>query len=116
DVEIPEAVEDVVMRALSDIEARFQSAHEMSEAIRAALAPVPIERVFMVPGMAEQSLTAEDVAPDSPGDEGPVPAIASVEQANLGVAHGPAPAPLADVPVEQADVPATALVGQEMLP
>ncbi len=37
--DIPEAVEDVVMQALSDIEARFQSATAMAAAIREALAP-----------------------------------------------------------------------------
>jgi serine/threonine protein kinase len=40
-VDIPEAVEDIVMRALSDIEARFQSAAEMAATIRMALAPRP---------------------------------------------------------------------------
>ncbi len=37
--DIPEAVEDVVMQALSDIEARFQSSTAMAAAIREALAP-----------------------------------------------------------------------------
>jgi serine/threonine protein kinase len=40
--DIPEAVEDVVMQALSDIEARFQSATAMVTAIREALAPVTV--------------------------------------------------------------------------
>ncbi|HEY8377034.1 MAG TPA: serine/threonine-protein kinase [Nannocystis sp.] len=35
---IPQAVDDLVMRALSDVEARFQSAEEMMTAIRTALA------------------------------------------------------------------------------
>lgn len=39
--EIPESVEDVVMQALSDIDARFQSAATMAAAIRDALAPTP---------------------------------------------------------------------------
>jgi hypothetical protein len=53
--DIPEAVEDVVMQALSDIEARFQSATAMAAAIREALAPTPrlveveVEVVVAVP-------------------------------------------------------------------
>jgi len=51
--DIPEAVEDVVMQALSDIDARFQSAATMAAAIRAALAPaavtVPVEVAVAVP-------------------------------------------------------------------
>lgn len=35
---LPEAVDDLVMRALSDVEARFQSAREMAEAVSAAQA------------------------------------------------------------------------------
>ena len=34
---VPQCVDDIVMRALSDVEARFQSAEEMASAIRAAL-------------------------------------------------------------------------------
>lgn len=34
---LPQRVDDIVMRALSDVEARFQSAEEMAAAIRAAL-------------------------------------------------------------------------------
>ncbi len=34
---LPQSVDDIVMRALSDVEARFQSAEEMAAAIRAAL-------------------------------------------------------------------------------
>jgi serine/threonine protein kinase len=34
---LPQRVDDIVMRALSDVEARFQSAEEMATAIRAAL-------------------------------------------------------------------------------
>ena len=34
---VPQRVDDIVMRALSDVEARFQSAEEMAAAIRAAL-------------------------------------------------------------------------------
>jgi hypothetical protein len=47
---IPQAVDDVVMRALSDVEARFQNAAEMAAAIRAAMST------------AEASATAGDVA------------------------------------------------------
>lgn len=35
---LPERVDDIVMRALSDVEARFQSAEQMAEAIREAIA------------------------------------------------------------------------------
>ena len=34
---VPQSVDDIVMRALSDVEARFQNAEEMAAAIRAAL-------------------------------------------------------------------------------
>ncbi|MBP9919631.1 MAG: serine/threonine protein kinase [Dermatophilaceae bacterium] len=60
--DIPEAVEDVVMQALSDIEARFQSATAMATAIREALAPlpvsVPIEVAVPVPVPVEVRLPA----------------------------------------------------------
>lgn len=41
--DIPEAVEDVVMQALSDIEARFQTAAAMAAAVRQTLAPAPVQ-------------------------------------------------------------------------
>ena len=39
---IPQAVDDVVMRALSDVEARFQNAAEMAAAIRAAMSTAEV--------------------------------------------------------------------------
>ena len=62
--EIPEAVEDVVMRALSDIEVRFQSAREMADAIRAALAPNVVEPVALAP--VERVVTVERVPTERP--------------------------------------------------
>ena len=60
--DIPEAVEDVVMQALSDIEARFQSTTAMAAAIREALAPlpesVPVEVAVPVPVPVEVRLPA----------------------------------------------------------
>lgn len=57
--EIPEAVEDIVMQALSDIEARFQSARAMADAIRATLAPPAVEPIVAPP--VERVVTVERV-------------------------------------------------------
>ena len=57
---LPEAVDDLVMRALSDVEARFQSAREMAEAVRSAQAigvatptPAAVVRELVSPPEAE---------------------------------------------------------------
>ncbi len=64
---LPEAVDTLVMRALSDVDARFQNVSEMAAAIRAALsAPEDAVRheVLAVPAMAEQTPRTTPTPPD----------------------------------------------------
>jgi hypothetical protein len=58
---LPQAVDDIVMRALSDVAARFQDAEEMATAILAALAAE--QEIEHDPAPAEAA--AEDVARSS---------------------------------------------------
>jgi len=96
---LPEAVDDLVMRALSDVEARFQSAREMAEAVRSAQAigvaptPVPVVRESASPPEAElrpfREVTAameaatprEVVIKRDEVDVSPVPAVSTAVRA-----------------------------------
>jgi serine/threonine-protein kinase len=73
---LPEAVDALVMRALSDVEARFQSAAEMAAAIRAALAgadsAVPRDTPAVLPPAAEGTTRASGAAAVQPTSDPPV--------------------------------------------
>ena len=80
--EIPESVQDIVMRALSDLGVRFQTAREMAAAIQAALAPPAVESIVAAP--VERVVTVERVftAKPSPRWSGAILALG----VGLGVA------------------------------
>lgn len=79
---LPQRVDDIVMRALSDVEARFQSAEEMAATIRAAL-------------NEEAAASRVSAQPDLQEDEAPtisraMPA-ASISQATTSFVTAPGP-------------------------
>ena len=57
---IPAGVDDIVMRALSDVEARFQSAEEMAEAIREVIAAE--DRAALLEAIAAESRAASSAS------------------------------------------------------
>lgn len=74
---IPRAIDDLVMRSLSDVEARFQNAAEMAAAIRAAIVAAddvagssiaePAAMELPTPTALVSTSTAEPVAAELPG-------------------------------------------------
>ena len=54
------AVDDIVMRALSDVEARFQNVREMADAVRAALAVAELPLPAAAPAVAAVTSREED--------------------------------------------------------
>jgi serine/threonine-protein kinase len=86
---IPAGVDDVVMRALSDVEARFQSAEEMATALRQVIGAE--DRTAL-----REAIAAEDRAASSQEAELLAVAATSAARAELPAAasSGGAPAPL----------------------
>lgn len=68
---LPDAVDAVVMRALSDVDARFQSAAEMAVAVRAALAvaDVAVAGVSEAPALVAEPSSTTPASPS--GSSGP---------------------------------------------
>ena len=81
---IPAGVDDIVMRALSDVEARFQSAEEMAEAIREVIAAeerAAIREAIAAENRAAASNPEFPVQPETGTAESQEPAWASISLA-----------------------------------
>ncbi len=89
---LPQRVDDIVMRALSDVEARFQSAEEMAAAIRAALN----EEAAASRGSAKQdpqddeAPTISRAMPEASISRATTSLVTALGPPDLGVAESPA--------------------------
>ncbi len=89
---LPQRVDDIVMRALSDVEARFQSAEEMAAAIRAALnEEAAASRVSAKPDLQDdEAPTISRAMPAASISRATTSFVTAPGPQDLGVAESPA--------------------------